>query len=87
MYLKLWSWIKTRALSVMNLNSKTTVKPSCSKKTIKYILRLHHSTNGLAEHAVQIVNQGLTLKKDKNGSMKRRLAKVIIAYRVSPQNR
>ena len=44
----------------------------------------HPSTNGLTERAVQIVKQGL--KKGKEGSMKTRLAKVMMAYRVAPQS-
>ena len=43
----------------------------------------HPSTNCLAERAVQIVKQGL---KKKEGIIEMRLAKVMMAYRVSPQS-
>ena len=41
----------------------------------------HPSTNSLAERVVQIVKQGL---KKEEESMKTRLAKVMMAYRVLP---
>ena len=44
----------------------------------------HPASNGLAEHAVQIVKQGL--KKDVNGTMRSRLAIVLLAYRATPQS-
>ena len=43
----------------------------------------HPATNGLAERAVQIVKNGL--KKEKNGSMATRLARILMAYRTTPQ--
>ena len=44
----------------------------------------HPATNGLAERAVQIVKKGL--KKEKGGTMASRLAKVLMAYRTTPQS-
>jgi len=44
----------------------------------------HPATNGLAERAVQIVKKGL--KKEAGGSMVTRLAKVLMAYRTTPQS-
>ena len=44
----------------------------------------HPSTNGLAERAVQVVKKGL--KKEKEGSMTSRLARVLMAYRTTPQS-
>ena len=44
----------------------------------------HPASNGLAEHAVQIVKKGL--KKVTTGSMNTRLAKVLCNYRVTPQS-
>lgn len=43
----------------------------------------HPSSNGLAEHAVQIVKKGL--RKITSGSMSTRLAKVLFSYRITPQ--
>ena len=43
----------------------------------------HPATNGMAERAVQIVKKGL--KKVKAGTIKARLAKVLFAYRITPQ--
>ena len=42
------------------------------------------ASNGLAERAVQIVKKGL--KKVVSGSMNTRLAKVLFAYRITPQS-
>ena len=42
------------------------------------------STNGLAERAVQTVKKGL--KRNKNGSLSSRLAKLLISYRAAPQS-
>ena len=44
----------------------------------------HPATNGLAERAVQIVKKGL--KKETVGSMEERLAKLLMAYRTTPQS-
>ena len=44
----------------------------------------HPSTNGLAEKAVQIVKKGL--KKTTTGSLKSRLAKILLAYRTTPHS-
>ncbi len=44
----------------------------------------HPSTNGLAERSVQLAKRGL--KKVKEGSIRSRIAKVIFAYRLVPQN-
>jgi len=44
----------------------------------------HPASNGLAERAVQIVKKGL--KKVVSGSMNTRLAKVLFAYRITPQS-
>lgn len=43
----------------------------------------HPATNGLAERAVQIIKKGL--KKVTKGSIQTRLARVLMAYRVTPQ--
>ena len=44
----------------------------------------HPASNGLAERAVQIVKR--VLKKVVNGTMRSRLAKLLLAYRVTPQS-
>ena len=44
----------------------------------------HPSSNGLAERAVQIVKNGL--KKLKEGTLNSRLAKILFAYRITPQS-
>ena len=44
----------------------------------------HPSSNGLAERAVQVIKRGL--KKDKEGSMSARLARVLFNYRITPQS-
>jgi len=56
------------------------------KNGIKHITSApyHPATNGLAERAVQIVKKGL--KKEAGGSMVTRLAKVLMAYRTTPQS-
>ena len=79
MYLKLWLLITAHALS-------EEFETFLLKNGIKHITSApyHSSTNSLAEYAVQIVKQGL--KKEKEESMKTRLAKVMLAYRVSPQS-
>ena len=41
----------------------------------------HPSTNGLVERAVQIVKKGL--KKVTEGSIRSRIAKVLMAYRIT----
>ena len=43
----------------------------------------HPASNGLAERAVQIVKKGL--KKVMEGSLPSRLAKILMAYRITPQ--
>ena len=43
----------------------------------------HPASNGLAERAVQIVKKGL--KKETNGTMSSRLAKLLFSYRITPQ--
>ena len=43
----------------------------------------HPASNGLAERAVQIVKKGL--KKIVQGNIRTRLAKVLFAYRLTPQ--
>ena len=43
----------------------------------------HPASNGLAERAVQIVKKGL--KKETTGTVHTRLAKVLFAYRITPQ--
>ena len=57
-----------------------------SKNCIKHVTSapFHPATNGLAEHAVQIVKKGL--KKEKGGTMASRIAKVLMAYRTTPQS-
>ena len=57
-----------------------------SRNGIKHITSapFHPATNGLAERAVQIVKKGL--KKEKEGSMASRIARVLITYRTTPQN-
>ena len=42
------------------------------------------ASNGLAEHAVQIIKRGL--KKVADGTMHTQLAKVLLTYRVTPQS-
>ena len=44
----------------------------------------HPTTNGLAERAVQIVKKGL--KKEISGTMEDRIAKLLMAYRTTPQS-
>ena len=44
----------------------------------------HPASNGLAERAVQIMKQGL--KKVTQGSLNARLAKILFAYRLTPQS-
>ena len=44
----------------------------------------HPSTNGLAERAVQVLKQGL--KEVTTGSLKTRLARVLLSYRITPQS-
>ena len=44
----------------------------------------HPASNGLAERAVQILKRGL--KKETTGSIKTRLAKVLMSYRITPQS-
>ena len=44
----------------------------------------HPASNGLAERAVQTVKRGL--KKEKSGNLTARLAKVLLAYRITPQS-
>ena len=44
----------------------------------------HPSTNGLAERTVQVVKKGL--KKEKEGSMILKLARVLMAYRTTPHS-
>ena len=55
------------------------------KNGIKHITSAsyHPATNGLAERAVQILKRGL--KKVKSGSLQSRIAKVLFAYRLTPQ--
>ena len=57
-----------------------------SKNGIKHVTSapFYPATNGLAEHAVQIVKKGL--KKEKRGTMASRTAKVLMAYRTTPQS-
>ena len=43
----------------------------------------HPALNGLAEHAIQIVKRGL--KKVTQGTLNTQLAKVLFAYRLTPQ--
>lgn len=56
-----------------------------TKNGVKHITSApyHPSTNGLAERAVQLVKKGL--KKEKEGSMTSRIARVLMAYRTTPQ--
>ena len=56
------------------------------KNGIKHITSTpyHPATNGLAECTVQMVKRGL--KKETEGSMATRLAKVLMAYRTTPQS-
>ena len=44
----------------------------------------HPSTNGLTERAVQVLKQGL--KKATTGSLKTRLVRVLLSYRITPQS-
>ena len=57
-----------------------------AKNGIKHITSApyHPATNVLVEWAVQTVKHGL--KKETQGSMKERLAKVLMAYRTTPQS-
>ena len=57
-----------------------------AKNGVKHITTApyHPATNGLAERAVQTVKRGL--RKEKQGSMKTRLAKILMAYRSMPQS-
>ena len=54
------------------------------QNTIKHITSApyHLSTNGLAERVVQIIKKGL--KKVTHGSVKSRLAKILLAYHTTP---
>ena len=56
------------------------------KNGVKHITSapFHPASNGLAERAVQIVKKGL--KKESNGDMTARLAKILMAYRTTPQS-
>ena len=53
---------------------------------IKHILSAPYlpSSNGLAERAVQIVKRGL--KKNTEGFLTTRLARILFAYRTTPQS-
>ena len=57
-----------------------------AKNSIKHITSapFHPATNGLAERAVQSIKRAL--KKETQGTMKSRLAKVLMAYRLTPQS-
>lgn len=57
-----------------------------AKNGIKHVTSapFHPATNGLAERAVQVVKKGL--KKEKGGTMSSRIAKVLMAYRTTPQS-
>ena len=57
-----------------------------SKNGIKHVTSapFHPATNELAERAVQIVKKGF--KKKKGGTMASRIAKVLMAYRTTPQS-
>ena len=57
-----------------------------TKNGVKHITSApyHLSSNGLAERAVQLVKKGL--KKEKEGSMSSRIARVLMAYRTTPQS-
>ena len=57
-----------------------------AKNGIKHVTSapFHPATNGLAERAVQIIKKGL--KKVTGGSMMSRIARVLTAYRVTPQS-
>ena len=57
-----------------------------TKNGVKHITSApyHPSSNGLAERAVQLVKKGL--KKKKEGSMSSRIARVLMAYRTTPQS-
>ena len=56
------------------------------KNGVKHITSApyHPSSNGLAERAVQLVKKGL--KKEKEGSMSSKIARVLMAYRSTPQS-
>lgn len=57
-----------------------------TKNGVKHITSApyHPSSNGLAERAVQLVKKGL--KKEKEGTMSSRIARVLMAYRTTPQS-
>ena len=57
-----------------------------SKNGIKHITSspFHPATNSLVERAVQIVKK--SLKKEKGGTLATRIAKVLMAYRTTPQS-
>ena len=57
-----------------------------SKNGIKHVTSapFHQATNELAERAVQIAKKGF--KKEKGGTMASRIAKVLMAYRTTPQS-
>ena len=73
---KCWCRTTAPALLVKNLRSFWRIKHITSAL-------YHPATNGLAERAVQTVKRGL---KETQGSMKVQLAKVLMAYRTTPQS-
>ena len=51
---------------------------------IPHLHHTHPASNGLAERAVQIVKNGL--KRDRNGTIYDRMARILFNYRVLPQS-
>ena len=66
--------------------SSTEFKTFLQNNGVKHLALApyHPASNGLAERAVQIVKKGL--KKVQAGSIQERLAKILMAYRLTPQS-
>ena len=64
----------------------TEIEAFFTRNGIKHLMSApyHPASNGLAERAVQIVKKGL--RKITHGSMRTRLAQVLLTYRLTPQS-